>query len=223
MTTQQLSDLADGGAGVIARSNNKHVVYVGTGGAMLPVLIFASVRAGLAFTPVNYRLSAGGIQALIARLPEPLVIVDRRYRDMLGTGGEHVIDSDRFLARQARRARSRVPRPRHGRDRAVHVGHHVAAQSGRTHSQQPHQLHHRNSRIRFRRTDRRRADLRAALPHRRGQRGAVEPVRRTQDGLPAHLRSAGMGAADQRRARHHRNGGADHARPHRERAGGRRS
>ena len=64
LTTQQLSDLADGGAGVIAGSNANHVVYVGTGGAMLPLLIFASARAGLAFTPINYRLSAEGIQAL---------------------------------------------------------------------------------------------------------------------------------------------------------------
>src|SRR5246127_2974079 len=84
LTTQELSDLADGGAGVIAGSNASHVVYVGTGGAMLPLLIFASARAGLAFTPINYRLSAEGIQALIDRLPEPLVVVDARCRDMVG-------------------------------------------------------------------------------------------------------------------------------------------
>ena len=102
LTTQQLSDLADGGAGIIAGSNANHVVYVGTGGAMLPLLIFAAARAGLAFTPINYRLSAEGIQALISRLPEPLVVVDNRYRDMLGSenGGavQHVIDSEEFLA-----------------------------------------------------------------------------------------------------------------------------
>ena len=102
LTTQELSDLADGGAGVIAGSNASHVVYVGTGGAMLPLLIFASARAGLAFTPINYRLSAEGIQALVGRLPEPLVVVDSRYRNMLGSeNGEvvqHVIDSDEFLA-----------------------------------------------------------------------------------------------------------------------------
>ncbi|WP_068184152.1 fatty acid--CoA ligase family protein [Mycobacterium sp. UM_CSW] len=98
LTTQQLSDLADGGAGVIAASGAKHVAYVGTGGAMLPVLIFASARAGLAFTPLNYRLSAEGIQALIERLPEPLVIVDDRYRDMIGESSGRVMSSDEFLA-----------------------------------------------------------------------------------------------------------------------------
>ena len=103
LTTQQLSDLADGGAGVIAASNAQHVVYVGTGGVVLPLLIFASARAGLAFTPINYRLSAEGVQTLIRRLPEPLVIADSRYRDMFGTVGKQVMDSDELLA-TARRA-----------------------------------------------------------------------------------------------------------------------
>ena len=98
LTTQQLSDLADGGAGVIAASNARHVVYVGTGGALLPLLIFASARAGLGFTPINYRLSAEAIGALIERLPEPLVIVDERYREMVGNAAERVMASDEFLA-----------------------------------------------------------------------------------------------------------------------------
>ena len=98
LTTQQLSDLADGGAGVIAGSGAQHVVYVGTGGAMLPALIFATARAGLAFTPINYRLSADGIQTLIHRLPEPLVIVDGRYQDMIGDTSKRLMTSDEFLA-----------------------------------------------------------------------------------------------------------------------------
>ena len=97
LTTQQLSDLADGGAGVIAASGAQHVIYIGTGGAMLPILIFASARAGLAFTPINYRLSADGIRALIDRLPEPLVIVDDRYREAVGDGAGRVLESEDFL------------------------------------------------------------------------------------------------------------------------------
>ena len=98
LTTQQLSDLADGGAGVIAGSMAKHVAYVGAGGALLPLLIFAAARAGLAFTPINYRLSADGIQALIQRVPEPLVIVDSRYRELLGDASDRVMVSDDFLS-----------------------------------------------------------------------------------------------------------------------------
>lgn len=98
LTTQELSDLADGGAGVIAGSDAQHVAYVGVGGVMLPVLIFAAARAGLAFTPLNYRLSAEGIQTLIERLPEPLVVVDPRYREMLGDSVGRVMVADEFLA-----------------------------------------------------------------------------------------------------------------------------
>jgi acyl-CoA synthetase (AMP-forming)/AMP-acid ligase II len=98
LTTRELSDLADGGAGVIEASGCEHVAYVGAGGAMLPLLLFSSARSGRTFTPINYRLSADGIQALIERLPSPLVIVDARYRDMIGSAGKTVMDSDEFLA-----------------------------------------------------------------------------------------------------------------------------
>ena len=97
LTTQELSDLADGGAGVIAATGAEHVVYVGTGGLLLPLLLFSSARAARTFTPINYRLSAEGIQALIERLPKPLVIVDERYRDMVGEAAVAVLESAEFL------------------------------------------------------------------------------------------------------------------------------
>ncbi len=136
LTTQQLSDLADGGAGIIARSGASHVAYVGVGGAMLPLLIFASARAGLTFTPINYRLSAEGIKTLIARLPEPLVVVDSRYLDELGGSNgldgvaKQVIAVRRFSRPGPRRRTGRgIRRPGLGGHRVVHLGHHVAAQS----------------------------------------------------------------------------------------------
>lgn len=98
LTTQELSDLADGGAGVIAESGCEHVAYVGAGGVMLPLLLFASARAGRTFTPINYRLSGDGIHALIERLPAALVVVEARYREMIGSAGKQLMDSDDFLA-----------------------------------------------------------------------------------------------------------------------------
>ena len=81
LTVDELSTLADGGAGVIAASGAQHVAYVGTGGAMLPLLLFASARADVAVTPLNYRLSADGLRALIERLPGvPRGGQDRRTR-----------------------------------------------------------------------------------------------------------------------------------------------
>jgi len=98
LTTGELSELADGGAGLIAASGAEHVAYVGAGGIMAPLLIFASARAAVPYTPINYRLSAEGIQELIQRLPHPLVIVDDRYRDMVGDAGKRVLSSGEFLA-----------------------------------------------------------------------------------------------------------------------------
>lgn len=102
LTTGELSELADGGAGVVAASGAAHVAYVGAGGAMLPLLLFASARAGVPVTPLNYRLSADGLRALISRLPDPLVVVDDEYRDAVGDGFR-VLGSAEFLT-QARTA-----------------------------------------------------------------------------------------------------------------------
>lgn len=102
LTAEELSALSDGGAGVIAASGAGHVAYVGTGGALLPLLLFSAARADVAFTPLNYRLSTDGLRALIDRLPDPLVIVDDEYRDAVGDG-YRVIGSQDFVA-QARTA-----------------------------------------------------------------------------------------------------------------------
>jgi acyl-CoA synthetase (AMP-forming)/AMP-acid ligase II len=102
LSLADVSALADGGAGVIAASGAQHVVYVGTGGAMLPLLLFSAARAAIPVTPLNYRLSADGLRALIDRLPRTLVVVDDEYRDAVGDGYQ-VIGSDEFVE-QARAA-----------------------------------------------------------------------------------------------------------------------
>ncbi|BBZ59170.1 AMP-dependent ligase [Mycolicibacterium monacense] len=83
---------------MIAASGAAHVVYVGTGGAMLPLLIFASARANVPFTPLNYRLSPEALGQLIDRLPDPLVVVDDDYRDTVTTASGRLTGSEEFLA-----------------------------------------------------------------------------------------------------------------------------
>ncbi|MEO3760104.1 fatty acid--CoA ligase family protein [Mycobacterium sp. B14F4] len=97
LTTSELSALADGGAGVIAASGASHVASVGLGGAMLPLLLFSSARAGVPFTPLNYRLSGDGLRELIDRLPQPLVVADAEYREVVEGAGKQVISSDEFV------------------------------------------------------------------------------------------------------------------------------
>jgi acyl-CoA synthetase (AMP-forming)/AMP-acid ligase II len=100
LTTTELSTLADGGAGIIAASGAQHVAYVGTGGAMLPLLLFASARAAVPVTPLNYRLSTDGLRALLDRLPDPVVVVDDEYRDAVGDG-YRTLGSAEFLEKAA--------------------------------------------------------------------------------------------------------------------------
>ncbi|WP_123024534.1 class I adenylate-forming enzyme family protein [Mycolicibacterium stellerae] len=97
LTTEELSALADGGAGVIAASGAQHVAYVGTGGAMLPLLLFSAARAAVALTPLNYRLSGDGLRELIDRLPTPLVVADAEYLDVVAGAGKLVIAADEFV------------------------------------------------------------------------------------------------------------------------------
>jgi acyl-CoA synthetase (AMP-forming)/AMP-acid ligase II len=97
LTTDELSSLADGGAAVIAASGARHVAYVGTGGAMLPLLLFSSARAAVPVTPLNYRLSADGLRELIDRLPSALVVVDAEYADVVAGTGKRLITSDDFI------------------------------------------------------------------------------------------------------------------------------
>jgi acyl-CoA synthetase (AMP-forming)/AMP-acid ligase II len=98
LTAGQLSDLVDRAASVIGATGARHVAYVGVGGVLQPLLIFASAQAAIPYAPLNYRLSPEGINELLARLPEPLVIVDPRYRQTIGDGFDRVMTSNEFLA-----------------------------------------------------------------------------------------------------------------------------
>lgn len=97
LTTAGLSELADGGAGVLTASGASHVVYIGTGGVLLPLLLFSSARANTPFTPVNYRLSADGTRQLIDRLPDPVIVVDVEYRDVVPGSGNRTMTSEEFI------------------------------------------------------------------------------------------------------------------------------
>ncbi|MEE3849585.1 AMP-binding protein [Gordonia sp. LSe1-13] len=96
-TVAEIAARADEGAEQIAASGAGHVVYVGTGGIMLPLLLFASARAGRAFTPLNYRLGPSALRELIERLPDPLIVADPDYVDALRDTGREVLDSSTLL------------------------------------------------------------------------------------------------------------------------------
>lgn len=98
LTAGELSALADGGAGVVSRTGAQTVVYVGTGGLMLPLLLFSAARAALSFCPLNYRLSRNSLHQLIGRLPEPVIVADAEYVDIAAVAGRPIFEATEFLA-----------------------------------------------------------------------------------------------------------------------------
>jgi acyl-CoA synthetase (AMP-forming)/AMP-acid ligase II len=112
-STGELGDLSAGGATVVAQSGAEYVVYVGTGGLNLPLLIFSAARAARPFCPINYRLSPENIRALIQRVPRPLIVADRRYWSGLVGTGVDLIESGEFVhaARRAHRGDAEMPDP----------------------------------------------------------------------------------------------------------------
>ncbi|MFB4303885.1 class I adenylate-forming enzyme family protein [Actinomadura sp. NTSP31] len=78
-TFADLSRIADGGATLLREAEAKSVVHIGLNGPILPSLLFAAARAGLPLTPLNYRLSAPQIAALIAELDHPYVVADETF------------------------------------------------------------------------------------------------------------------------------------------------
>lgn len=104
LTATELSALADGGAAVVSEMVADHVVYVGTGGIMLPLLMFAAARAARPFCPLNYRLSRSGVHELLERLPGALIVVDADYLDVVAGVGDCVMESAEFLQSAQRSA-----------------------------------------------------------------------------------------------------------------------
>jgi len=74
-----LDRAAAGGAGVLRASGAGSIAYIGLNGPVLPALMFAATRAGIPLTPLNYRLSAGQLRALLAELDRPYVVADPAF------------------------------------------------------------------------------------------------------------------------------------------------
>jgi len=83
LTYQQLHDRAGAGAEVVRRHRARHLAYVASSGEALPVALFAAAWAGVPFLPLNYRLGAEPLGALLAGHDNVLVIADDDARRAL--------------------------------------------------------------------------------------------------------------------------------------------
>jgi acyl-CoA synthetase (AMP-forming)/AMP-acid ligase II len=96
MSLERLAALAAGGALVIRDSGAQTVVFLGSNGPAFPVAVFASARAGVPISPLNYRLSAEQLTGLLDRLDDPLIIADEEQLGQVA-GRERVLTSEAWL------------------------------------------------------------------------------------------------------------------------------
>jgi acyl-CoA synthetase (AMP-forming)/AMP-acid ligase II len=78
-TFADIAQLARGGAHALRRAAAKHVVYLAVSGPAFPLVLMAAARAGVPFTPLNYRLAGEQIGELLERFDDPLVVLDPVY------------------------------------------------------------------------------------------------------------------------------------------------
>ncbi len=100
-TFAELSRRTAGGARLLGGTGARHVAYLGVQGPAFTAAVFAAARAGLPFTPLNYRLADHEIAELLGRLDAPAVLVDPAYLNRLPEGTPRVLDTAAWFAESA--------------------------------------------------------------------------------------------------------------------------
>lgn len=100
ITFDELARRAHGGAAAIRERGAGPVLYLGRNGPGVAQALLAAAVAGVPFAPLNYRLPAARIGALIGRFDAPLVVVDPDYATALGADVDWWATGD-FLERAA--------------------------------------------------------------------------------------------------------------------------
>ena len=150
-------------------------------GAAMPVLLFASARAGVPFAPLNYRLTTDALVELIERLPGAVVVADADY------AGCPLPRAFRCLTRPTSSTSAQPPELRPRQATWTRMRSRWCCSPGTTSKPKAVEITHANlcHQLRdggtvdfcFRRPGRRRPDLCTAVPHRRAWCGAVVSVR----------------------------------------------
>ena len=82
----------------IEASGAAHVSILDVNSLAVPVGLFAAAWAGRPFVPLNYRLTEGEVDALVARIAPVYLVAERGRVERLTSLGAKVVARDRFLA-----------------------------------------------------------------------------------------------------------------------------
>lgn len=96
-TAEQLKSLSIGGAEAIRQAGADSVIYLDVNGPAFPVALFAAARAGVPLIPINYRLSAEQLRALIGKHPNAVAISEPRATSLFTEAGHTTYTSAEWL------------------------------------------------------------------------------------------------------------------------------
>ncbi|SHN16688.1 class I adenylate-forming enzyme family protein [Cryptosporangium aurantiacum] len=104
-TAGTLRDLSSGGADLFREVGARAVIYLGVNGPAFPLALFAAARAGIPLVPLNYRLSAEALTALVANHPDAYGIAGAKEAELLRDAGvANVVTTEEWLEKAAARA-----------------------------------------------------------------------------------------------------------------------
>lgn len=138
-TFGELRSRALAGAGIASAGGHRAIAFLGINGTVWPSVLFAAAAAGVPAAPLNYRLTADSIRALLARLDSPLVVHDARYDDVLADSAYATVTTDEWWSRTGGGQPLGAPSVAHDEQAAV-----VLFTSGTTAAPKGVLLHHRH-------------------------------------------------------------------------------
>ena len=98
LTYLELFERAGRAAAAFQADGVRHVAYVGTNGPAFPLAVFASAWAGASFIPMNYRMGAEQLVALLDEHDDTLVIADESLVGIASSGRHPVIEREQWYA-----------------------------------------------------------------------------------------------------------------------------
>ncbi len=92
LTFDEVAELSRGGARLLTGTGGRHIVFLALTGPGYVVALMAAARAGIPFTPLNYRLAPDQIAELVARFEDPVVVVDSAFASTVAAHRHLMVD-----------------------------------------------------------------------------------------------------------------------------------
>jgi len=97
-TTEELRQLAIGGAALLRERGSRSLLYLDVNGPTFPAALFAGARAGVPLVPLNYRLGFEQLESLVMKHIGATVIAEKRFHRFLDLLGMRAYTSEEWFA-----------------------------------------------------------------------------------------------------------------------------